>query len=147
MDENKSMSLAVLGVVAVIAVVSVVLLLTNAQTTGLNVGVGDKSYGGAARSPNRYYETQATRIVGDPALSVGTEKAMESGIPFRSYARAQAFNPSLQTSCGPEFETMDFNHAGGVESRYGVKCLKSNGAPDGVYCCPRINRAKGEVID
>lgn len=147
MDENKSMSLAVLGVVAVIAVVSVVLLLTNAQTTGLNVGVGSKVYGGAARSPDRFYETAATRIVGDPALSVGTEKAMASGVPFRSYARAQAYNPSLLTSCGPEFETMDFNHADGIWNRYGVKCLKLNGDPDGVYCCPRIDRAKGEVID
>ena len=147
MDENKSMSLAVLGVVAVIAVVSVVLLLTNAQTTGLNVGVGDKVYGGDLQNPGqRYYDVQATRFVGSIEQSVGTERAAAGGTPYRTYNRAQSEVPSLLTACQPPYTTADFNQAEGFRVRTGTACLKLNGAPDGTYCCPQINYAKGKVI-
>ena len=145
MDENKSMSLAVLGVVAVIATVSVVLLLTNSDQTGLTVGVGDKVYGGALRG-NSY----PTRLVNGKIESLetgGQEGAWQEGVPYRSYKRTSPFIPSFQTSCGPDELERDFSYAKGIESRYDISCRKMNGAPDGRYCCPRINLAKDEVIE
>lgn len=136
MDENKSMSIAVLGVVAVIAVVSVVLLLTNSGTTGLNVGVGDKVYGGVARSGDRTY-----------ARATESEQLQDGGVPFRTYKRALSNIPSWQTACGPDEETMDFNKARDRETRYDMSCRKINGAPDGRYCCPLVNLARDEVIE
>ncbi len=147
MDENKTMSLAVLGVVAVIAVVSVVLLLTNAQTSGLTVVSADKTYGGDGRYPGRFYDVNANRLVDGNVEGVGTERAAAGGIPYRTYNRAASENPSLLTSCGPQWDTMDFNKAEDRQYRYGVKCFKTNSAPDGHWCCPKVNLAKGVVID
>lgn len=142
MDENKTMSIAVLGVVAVISVVSVVLLLTNNETTGYSVKIGDKIYGGALRD-NAY----PCRLVNG---KTGTcqEEIIETQIPYRTYNQVSTQRPSWQTSCGPDYIAVDgFNRASDFETRYDTSCMKLNGGQDGRYCCPKVNYAKGELIE
>lgn len=157
MDENKTMSIAVLGVVAVIAVVSVVLLMTNTGEAGLAVrdsGVyytggglllstpSEKVYGGDAKD-NSY----PCRLVNG---KVGTcqNEVVDTATPYKTYGKSYLNIPSTQTACGNGEQTVDgFNQAHDFETRYDVKCRKLNSGPDGRYCCPLRDLAKGTVIE
>lgn len=148
MDENKSMSIAVLGVVAVIAVVSVVLLLSNAQQTAQVVTPGvDKVFGGAARQADPTARGLPPRLV-DGKVGTDQEEALEEGVPYRSYQRTKPFIPSYLTSCralGPNYIQMGWDHAQEFEVRYDVNCRQINGDGDSIFCCPTPNYATGEV--
>src|SRR3989338_9958419 len=143
MDENKSMSLAVLGVVAVIAVVSVVLLLTNITTAQVSTGLDKYSSQRLESDTNRYYEVTADRLVNGKIGGVGIEAAQQKGTPFRTYNRAQSEIPSLQTSCPRDFiPVKDLNLIATKENKYDVNCIVLNGGADKLNCCPAVNFAK-----
>ncbi len=144
MDENKSMSLAVLGVVGVIAVVSVVLLLTNSQTAQVSSGLDKYTSQRLEGDPGRYYEVTADRLVNGKIYGVGIEQAQQEGTPFRTYKRAQSEIASLQTSCPIGFTPVkDLNLIKSIENKYGVECIVLNGGNDNLNCCPNVNRGEG----
>lgn len=147
MDENKSMSLAVLGVVGVIAVVSVVLLLTNSQTAQVSTGLDKYTSQRLEGDPDRYYEVTADRLVNGKVYGVGIEQAQQEGTPFRTYKRAQSEIASLQTSCPRGYipvKNLDIvaSRNNKYAEQYGP-CVLLNGGNDNLNCCPEVNMGQG----
>ena len=146
MDEHKTMSFAVLGVVSVLAVLSVVLLLTDSNKTGYDIyaaAPAPKVYGGAiAGDPLPHLNK---RLVNGLA---GTNQAavLDTQVPYRNVAGDPGNVPSLQTACGlDEVERLFSN----VEdyNKYGSSglCRKLNNDPDGRWCCQKVDLATGTV--
>jgi len=147
MDEQKNLSLAVLGVVAVIAVVGLVLLFTNAQKTGQAVMPGDKVYGGGASEEQ--YPYLVDRKVGHRYDGEwGTEDtAWQTGVPYRTYARSPAAIPTDYTSCGADEQLIGGERAREFTLRYGVACRRMEPIPGQLvgFCCPFPNYATGQA--
>ena len=143
-DKNHVTSLAILGVVAAISIVGLTLLFANAQNTGHVVLPGDKVYGGAIEGEQ--YPYLVGRRIGGTEEEYGTEEqAWQTGVPYRTYHRAQVSIPSDYTACGPQEREMGVTHAREQMYRYGFECrrLQNNAGQLVAFCCPIPEYATG----
>ncbi|MBI4016878.1 MAG: hypothetical protein HY363_04250 [Candidatus Aenigmarchaeota archaeon] len=125
-ENNKTMPLGLLGAIGVIGIVGLVLMFNNAQTTGL-------VYGGDARNGEQYPYLEGRNIGSYTDGEWGNEaQAWQTGVPYRTYARAPPSIPTEHSSCGPYERALGSTLARSQELRYGVKCRRT----DIGFCCP-----------
>lgn len=125
-ENNKTMPLGLLGAIGVIGIVGLVLMFNSAQTTGL-------VYGGDARDGSQYPYLEGRSIGSFQDGESGTEdQAWQTGVPYRTYARAPPSIPTEQSACGPYERALGSTLAHSQELRYGMKCRRSELG----FCCP-----------
>jgi len=136
-EENKTISLALLGAVAVIAVVGLVLMFTTAQKTGQLIVTDQKIYDGGNREQYPYL---TGRKVGTDNEKWGDEgDAWQTGVPYRTYSRAPPSIPTELTACGPYERQLGSTLARAQELRYDVNCRRTAVG----FCCPIPEYATG----
>ena len=145
-ENNRTASLAILGVVAAIGVVGLVLLFTNAQSTGQAVLPGaDKVYGGALK--DEQYPYLVDRKVGSYQDGEwgSEESAWQTGVPYRTYARSPPSIPTELSTCGVDERELDVTNARNQMYRYGFECRRmvNNAGQLIAFCCPLPELAKG----
>jgi len=138
-ENNRSVSLALLGAVAVIAVVGLVLMFTSAQKTG-QVAIPSTTVVGSG-SRGEQYPYLSGRNIGTDYEKWGDEQdAWQTGVPYRTYSRAPPSLPVEYTTCGRFEREMGSTLARAQEARYDVKCRRST---TGTFCCPLPDYATG----